>query len=62
MLGWIIIGFVIWIVMGAVVLSGADNKKQYLYKWYAEAPHPLLQVGVLFCWPIAVYKFRKKRN
>lgn len=66
------IGFAIgiWMLAGVVVLSWIDTPDQRLLKWasgfghyyrglFAELWGLLFLLGVMFCWPLAWWKFRR---
>lgn len=49
---WFLVAPIVWITVGAGVLSLLDFEDRRYYQWYARAPFVILNALMLFFWPI----------
>ena len=52
---WIIVGWLVWCVIGCGVLAAIDTNDQRLFKWAKECPVPFGYELTVTAWPAILY-------
>ena len=58
----VLIGLLVWFVIGCTVLAAIDDKDTSLYKWASNAPLPLLYELTVMAWPIILLFWIRRKN
>jgi hypothetical protein len=61
---YVLFGFMINMVIGAIVWTSVDDEDRTLYKWYASCPPGVSLIAqplVLSAWPVALWFYWKNR-